>query len=42
MTGDEVDEINGDRKRLEGKLQQKYGKAKDEIRGDIDDWLNRL
>jgi uncharacterized protein YjbJ (UPF0337 family) len=25
-------------KRLEGKIQQRYGLAKDQIRQDIDDW----
>lgn len=42
LTGDEVDEINGDRERLEGKLQKKYGMAKDEARREIDDWIKDI
>jgi uncharacterized protein YjbJ (UPF0337 family) len=30
--------INGRRKQLEGKIQQRYGLARDQIRNDIDDW----
>ena len=33
--------INGRREELEGKIQQRYGVAKDEARKEIDDWLRR-
>lgn len=29
------------REQLEGKIQERYGKAKDEVRKDIDDWYGR-
>ena len=38
LTDDELDEINGNRERLEGKIQERYGIARDQVRRDIDDW----
>jgi uncharacterized protein YjbJ (UPF0337 family) len=35
LTNDELDQINGDRKILAGKIQEKYGKAKDEVEREI-------
>jgi hypothetical protein len=34
--------INGRRDQLEGKLQERYGYAKDEVRQEINDWLEEL
>jgi uncharacterized protein YjbJ (UPF0337 family) len=34
--------IEGRREQLEGKLQQRYGFAKDQIRRDVDDWFSTL
>jgi uncharacterized protein YjbJ (UPF0337 family) len=34
--------INGRRDQLEGRLQERYGYTKDEVRQDIDDWLDTL
>jgi uncharacterized protein YjbJ (UPF0337 family) len=31
--------VNGQREQLEGKIQQRYGLAKDQVRKDVDDWL---
>lgn len=36
LTDDELEEAKGDREQLEGKLQQKYGKSKEEAREAID------
>jgi uncharacterized protein YjbJ (UPF0337 family) len=33
--------VNGQREQLEGKIQQRYGLAKDQVRKDVDDWLKR-
>ena len=41
LTDDDLDEINGRREQLEGKIQQRYGLAKDRITRDIDDWAGR-
>ena len=34
--------IEGRREQLEGKLQQRYGFAKDQIHKDVDDWFKTL
>ena len=41
LTDDEIDQINGQRDQLEGKIQERYGIAKDQVRSDVDDWLSR-
>jgi uncharacterized protein YjbJ (UPF0337 family) len=38
LTDDDLDVINGRREQLEGKLQERYGIAKDQVRKDVDDW----
>ena len=42
LTDDELTQINGNREQLEGKLQSKYGYAKDKAKQEIDDWCNRM
>ena len=41
LTDDDITQINGNREQLEGKLQARYGYAKDQVRKEIDDWLRR-
>ncbi|EBU8132022.1 CsbD family protein [Salmonella enterica subsp. enterica] len=38
LTDDDLDVIAGRRDQLEGKLQERYGYAKDQARKEIDDW----
>ena len=38
LTDDDLAAINGRREQLEGKLQERYGYAKDRIKREIDDW----
>ena len=38
LTDDEIDQINGNREQLEGKLQERYGYQKDQAKKAIDDW----
>ena len=38
LTDDDLNVINGRRDQLEGKIQERYGYAKDQVRKDIDDW----
>ena len=38
LTDDDLTAINGSREQLEGKIQERYGIAKDQARKDIDDW----
>ena len=42
LTDDDLDVIEGRREQLEGKLQQRYGFAKDQISKDVDDWFGSL
>ena len=39
LTDDDMTTINGRREQLEGKLQDRYGYSKDQVRKEIDDWL---
>jgi uncharacterized protein YjbJ (UPF0337 family) len=41
LTDDDLAQINGSREQLEGKIQARYGYAKDKVKKDVDDWLNR-
>jgi uncharacterized protein YjbJ (UPF0337 family) len=41
LTDDELTQINGNREQLEGKLQAKYGYAKDKAKQEVDAWCNR-
>ena len=38
LTDDDLIAINGRREQLEGKLQERYGYAKDKAKQEIDDW----
>lgn len=42
LTADDLTQIGGKREQLEGKLQGRYGYAKDQTRKEIDDWYNTL
>jgi len=41
LTDDDLNVIAGQREQLEGKIQERYGHAKDQVRRDVDDWLTR-
>jgi uncharacterized protein YjbJ (UPF0337 family) len=38
LTDDDLTAISGRRDQLEGKIQERYGYAKDQVRKEIDDW----
>ena len=42
LTGDEIDQIDGNRERLEGIVQERYGKSKDEAQREVDDFYRTL
>ena len=42
LTDDEITEIEGDREKLEGKLQEKYGRSKEQAQAEVDDWLSKV
>jgi len=41
LTDDDLDVINGKQDQLEGRLQQRYGYAKDQAQKEINDWYGR-
>lgn len=42
LTDDDVEEAKGDREQMEGVLQQKLGKSKDDVRATVDRILNSV
>ena len=42
LTDDELDQMQGKREKLEGKIQERYGYAKDKTREEVDAWLKRM
>ena len=42
LTDDDLTQINGSREQLEGKIQTRYGLAKDQVKKDVDTWINGL
>jgi uncharacterized protein YjbJ (UPF0337 family) len=42
LSDDELEEAKGDREQLEGLLQQKLGKSKEDVRDAVDDMLARI
>jgi uncharacterized protein YjbJ (UPF0337 family) len=40
LTNDEVDQVQGEYDKLSGKLQEKYGYARDRAESEIDTWLS--
>lgn len=42
LTEDDVNVIEGKREELSGRLQQRYGVAKDEAERQIDSWLKSI
>jgi uncharacterized protein YjbJ (UPF0337 family) len=41
LTDDDLDVIAGKRDQLEGKIQERYGLTKDQVRSDVDTWYER-
>jgi uncharacterized protein YjbJ (UPF0337 family) len=42
LTDDDLTAIDGKRDQLEGRLQKRYGYAKDQARKDVDKWFSTL
>lgn len=38
LTDDDLAQVNGNREKLEGKIQERYGLAKDKAKEQIDSW----
>jgi uncharacterized protein YjbJ (UPF0337 family) len=41
LTDDDLDVIQGDAEILAGKLQERYGRSKEEIKSEVDTWLDK-
>ena len=39
LTDDDLKEAEGNREQLAGKIQQRYGKSKEEAEREVDDWM---
>jgi uncharacterized protein YjbJ (UPF0337 family) len=39
LTADDLIVTNGRREELEGKIQQRYGLQRDQVRKEVDDWF---
>ncbi|ADO43291.1 CsbD family protein [Ketogulonicigenium vulgare] len=39
LTDDDLTQIDGEREKLAGKIQERYGLAKDEVEREIDDYF---
>ena len=42
LTDDDLDRAAGDREKFEGVLQERYGKSKEEVRREVDQWMNKV
>ena len=42
LTDDEIDVVEGRRDELVGKIQQRYGIAKDQAERQVDDWMKEF
>lgn len=42
LTDDDLAQINGNREKLEGKLQERYGIAKDKVKEQVDSWSKTI
>ncbi|TNJ65793.1 CsbD family protein [Paenibacillus hemerocallicola] len=40
LTNDDLDVINGEREKIVGKLQERYGYAKDKAEKEYDEWCS--
>lgn len=39
LTNDDIDQIQGEREKLVGKLRERYGLAQERAESDVEDWL---
>lgn len=42
LTDDDVDRVEGNRERLAGEIQSRYGKSKDEAKREVNDFIDSL
>jgi uncharacterized protein YjbJ (UPF0337 family) len=42
LTDDDFDQVGGKRERLVGKIQERYGYAKDRAEREVDTWISQI
>ncbi len=42
LTNDDLDQVKGERTQLVGRIQQRYGKTKDQVEKEVDAWEKRV
>lgn len=42
LTDDDLEQAAGVRRQLAGKIQERYGKSREEAERELDDWLDRM
>lgn len=42
LSDDDLDRIQGNRDELEGRIQERYGKSREEARKEVDDWSKSI
>ena len=42
LTNDDMDVVAGKREKLVGKIQERYGKERDEAERDVDNWMSGI
>lgn len=41
LTDDDLDRVEGNREKLEGRIQERYGVAKEDAEKQVDEWLKK-
>ena len=41
LTDDEIDEVQGNAEMLIGRIQERYGRSREEAEGEVDRWLDQ-
>lgn len=41
LTNDDLDQINGEREKLVGRVQERYGHARDAAKKEVDSWYEK-
>jgi uncharacterized protein YjbJ (UPF0337 family) len=42
LTDNDLDVIEGDRKQIAGRIQQRYGHTKEQVQRELDEWIKSL
>ena len=40
LTDDDIDQVQGDSEKLMGRIQERYGRTRDEAQKEVDRWLS--